>query len=41
MKSRLNKLYSDNRKASARRFDVVAKDDANEVDIFLECSYPG
>lgn len=35
MKSRLNKLYSDNRRASARRFEVVAKDDANEVDIFL------
>lgn len=35
MKNRLNKLYADNRKASARKFEVVAKADTNEVDIFL------
>lgn len=35
MKSRLNKLYADNRKASARKFEVVTKSDTNEVDIFL------
>lgn len=35
MKSRLNKLYADNRQASARKFEVVAKADSSEVDIFL------
>ena len=35
MKNRLNKLYSDNRKAAARKFEVVAKAEANEVEIFL------
>lgn len=35
MKNRLNKLYADNRKAAARKFEVVAKADASEVDIFL------
>ena len=35
MKNRLNKLYADNRKAAARKFDVVAKADSSEVDIFL------
>ncbi|RYF73967.1 MAG: hypothetical protein EOO22_07985 [Comamonadaceae bacterium] len=35
MKSRLNKLYADNRRASARRFAVVAKEDSAEVEIFL------
>lgn len=35
MKNRLNKLYSDNRKAAARKFEVVAKADTNEVEIFL------
>ena len=35
MKNRLNKLYADNRKATARKFEVVAKAEANEVEIFL------
>lgn len=35
MKNRLNKLYADNRKAAARKFDVVAKAETNEVEIFL------
>ena len=35
MKNRLNKLYSDNRQAAARKFEVVAKADTNEVEIFL------
>lgn len=35
MKNRLNKLYADNRKAAARKFEVVAKADTNEVEIFL------
>lgn len=35
MHNRLNKLYADNRKAAARKFEVVAKADAEEVDIFL------
>lgn len=35
MKTRLNKLYADNRKAAVRKFEVVAKADANEVEIFL------
>lgn len=35
MKNRLNKLYADNRKAAARKFEVVAKADSSEVDIFL------
>lgn len=35
MKNRLNKLYADNRKAAARKFEVVAKTDSSEVDIFL------
>lgn len=35
MHNRLNKLYADNRKATARKFEVVAKADADEVDIFL------
>ncbi len=35
MKNRLNKLYADNRQASARRFEVVAKDDSADVEIFL------
>ena len=35
MKNRLNKLYSDNRKAAARKFEVVAKAESNEVEIFL------
>ena len=33
--SRLNKLFADNRKASARKFEVVAKAESNEVEIFL------
>jgi ATP-dependent Clp protease protease subunit len=35
MHNRLNKLYADNRKTAARKFEVVAKADAEEVDIFL------
>ena len=35
MKSRLNKLYADNRKAIARKFAVVAKADSDDVEIFL------
>ena len=35
MKNRLNKLYADNRKASARKFEVLAKVDAREADVFL------
>lgn len=35
MKNRLNKLYADNRKASARKFEVVAKADSTDVEIFL------
>lgn len=35
MKNRLNKLYADNRKAAERKFEVVAKADSSEVDIFL------
>lgn len=35
MKSRLNKLYADNRRASARKFEVVAKADSTDVEIFL------
>lgn len=35
MTNRLNKLYADNRKASARKFEVVAKDDSKDVEIFL------
>lgn len=35
MKNRLNKLYADNRNATARKFAVVAKDDSTEVEIFL------
>lgn len=35
MKNRLNKLYADNRKAAARKFEVVAKAETSEVDIFL------
>lgn len=35
MHNRLNKLYADNRKAAARKFEVIAKADTNEVDIFL------
>lgn len=35
MKNRLNKLYADNRKAAARKFEVAAKADTNEVEIFL------
>lgn len=35
MKKRLNKLYADNRQASARKFAVVAKADTAEVAIFL------
>lgn len=33
--SRLNKLFADNRKASARKFEVVAKAESNDVEIFL------
>lgn len=33
--SRLNKLFADNRKASARKFEVVAKADSSDVEIFL------
>lgn len=35
MKNRLNKLYADNRRAAARRFDVVAAADSSDVQIFL------
>lgn len=35
MKNRLNKLYADNRRASARKFEVVAKADSDDVEIFL------
>lgn len=35
MKNRLAKLYADNRKAQARKFEVVAKDDSKDVEIFL------
>lgn len=35
MKTRLNKLYADNRKASARKFEVVAAADSSDVEIFL------
>lgn len=35
MRNRLNKLYADNRKASARKFEVVAKADSADVEIFL------
>ena len=35
MKSRLNKLYADNRRASARKFEVVAKEESADVEIFL------
>lgn len=35
MKNRLNKLYTDNRKAAARKFEVVAKADSNEAEVFL------
>ena len=34
MTNRLIKLYADNRKA-ARKFEIVAKDDSNDVEIFL------
>lgn len=33
--NRMNKLFADNRKASARKFEVVAKTESNEVEIFL------
>ena len=35
MASRLNKLLLDNRKASARKFEVVANKDSDEADVFL------
>lgn len=35
MKNRLNKLYADNRRASARKFEVAAKADSTDVEIFL------
>ncbi len=35
MASRLNKLLADNRKAAARKFEVLAKQDSNEAEIFL------
>ena len=35
MKNRLNKLYADNRRASARKFEVVAKTESDDVEIFL------
>lgn len=35
MKNRLNKLYADNRRASARKFEVVVKADSDDVEIFL------
>lgn len=35
MKNRLNKLYADNRKAGARKFEVVAKAESADVEIFL------
>lgn len=35
MRNRLNKLYADNRKASARRFEIRAAADSDEAEIFL------
>lgn len=35
MASRLNKLLADNRKAAARKFEVLAKQDSDEAEIFL------
>lgn len=35
MKNRLSKLYADNRRASARKFEVVAKADDREAEVFL------
>lgn len=35
MKNRLNKLYADNRKAAARKFEICAKADSDEAEIFL------
>jgi ATP-dependent Clp protease protease subunit len=35
MRNRLNKLYVDNRKATARKFEIRAKDDSDEAEIFL------
>lgn len=35
MRNRLNKLFFDNRKASARKFEVLAKADSDEAEIFL------
>ncbi|KWW37893.1 ATP-dependent Clp protease proteolytic subunit [Cupriavidus metallidurans] len=35
VRNRLNKLLQDNRKASARRFDVLAKDGTDEAEVFL------
>lgn len=35
MKNRLAKLYADNRKAHVRKFEVVAKADSQDVEIFL------
>ena len=35
MRTRLAKLYADNRKAHARKFEVVAKADSTDVEIFL------
>lgn len=35
MTNRLHKLYADNRRASARKFDVSAKADSREADVYL------
>ena len=35
MASRLNKLLADNRKAAARKFEVLAKQGSDEAEIFL------
>ncbi|AGW94606.1 peptidase [Ralstonia pickettii DTP0602] len=35
VRNRLNKLLADNRKATARRFDVLAKADSGEAEVFL------
>lgn len=35
MTNRLNKLYADNRRSSARKFEVVAKADSREAEVYL------
>ena len=35
MKNRLNRLYADNRKAKGRKFEVVAKADDREAEVYL------